>query len=94
MLRTDKGTPPNGTSFAHGLTAAGKAAFVGSGKDRRRVGNVRPHDLRHTYASRLVQSGVPLDTVSKLIGHSSVLVTQRYASAAESQWDAVRNALG
>ena len=94
VLRTDKGTPPNGTSFAHGLTAAGKAAFVGSGKDRRRVGNVRPHDLRHTYASRLVQSGVPLDTVSKLIGHSSVLVTQRYASAAESQWDAVRNALG
>lgn len=94
VMRTASGTPPNGTSFAHGLTAAGNAAFVGEGANRKRVGSVRPHDLRHTYASRLVQSGVPLDTVSKLIGHSSVLVTQRYASAAESQWDAVRGVLG
>ncbi len=93
VLRTAAGTPPNGTSFAHGLTAAGNAAFVGSGVNRKRVGNVRPHDLRHTYGSSLVQSGVPLDTVSKLMGHSSVLVTQRYASAAESQWNAVRAAL-
>ncbi len=94
VLRTPAGTPPNGTSFAHGLTAAGNAATVGEGVTRKRVGNVRPHDLRHTYASGLVQAGVPLDTVSRLIGHSSVLVTQRYASAGESQWDAVRNVLG
>lgn len=94
VLRTNAGTPPNGTSFAHGLTAAGNAAFTGTGVNRKRVGNVRPHDLRHSYASRLVQSGVPLDTVSKLMGHSSVLVTQRYASAGESQWDAVRGVLG
>ena len=94
VLRTATGRPPNGTSFAHGLTAAGNAAFTGSGVNRKRVGNVRPHDLRHSYASKLVQSGVPLDTVSKLMGHSSVLVTQRYASAGESQWDAVRGVLG
>ncbi|GAB33064.1 tyrosine-type recombinase/integrase, partial [Gordonia otitidis] len=48
----------------------------------------------HTFGSGLVQKGITLDAVSKLMGHSSVLVTQRYASAAESQWDAVRNALG
>ncbi|MHC3004171.1 integrase [Gordonia sp. GN26] len=94
VLRTASGTPPNGTSFAHGLAAAGNAAFIGDGKSRKRVGAVRPHDLRHTFGSSLVQKGIPLDTVSKLMGHSSVLVTQRYASAAQSQWDAVRNALG
>lgn len=94
VLRTPAGTPPNGTSFAHGLTAAGNAAMVGEGVNRKRVGAVRPHDLRHTFGSGLVQKGITLDAVSKLMGHSSVLVTQRYASAAESQWDAVRNALG
>jgi integrase len=39
----------------------------------------RFHDLRHDYASRLVQAGVPLYEVSKLLGHSSLEMTQRYA---------------
>ncbi|MCZ4586479.1 site-specific integrase [Rhodococcus opacus] len=93
VLATGVGTPPNGTSFAHVLEAAGQAAFVGEGARRRRVGHVRPHDLRHTYASRLVQSGVPIQAVSKLLGHGSLAVTQRYASIGDSQWDSVRAAL-
>lgn len=32
-----------------------------------------------TFASRLVQEGFPIYTVSKWLGHSSVVVTQRYA---------------
>ncbi|UEA61431.1 site-specific integrase [Gordonia otitidis] len=96
VLRGTNGLPVNPTSFAHGLTAAGNAAFVGAEgrKDRRRVGAVRTHDLRHSWASSLVQKGVPIDTVSKLLGHSNLTTTQRYADAADSQWDAVRNALG
>jgi len=48
---------------------------------RERVGLdwLRIHDLRHTFASWLVQSGTPLYTVSKLMGHSSIESTQRYA---------------
>lgn len=37
------------------------------------------HTLRHTFASRLVQRGVSLYQVSKLLGHSTTKTTQRYA---------------
>ncbi len=37
------------------------------------------HSLRHTYASWLVESGVSLYTVQKLLGHEDITMTQRYA---------------
>lgn len=37
------------------------------------------HALRHTYASRLAQRGASIYSVSKLLGHSSVATTERYA---------------
>jgi integrase len=37
------------------------------------------HTLRHTYASWLVESGVDLYTVKKLMGHSSIAMTERYS---------------
>ena len=37
------------------------------------------HTCRHTFASRLVQRGVDLYVVGALLGHSSVVTTQRYA---------------
>ncbi len=37
------------------------------------------HDLRHTFATRLVQKGVDLYKVSKLLGHKDIATTQRYA---------------
>lgn len=37
------------------------------------------HALRHTFASRLIDNGVPLYTVQKLLGHSSISVTERYS---------------
>jgi len=40
---------------------------------------VRIHDLRHTYASQLVNSKCSLHEVQKLLGHSSAKMTQRYA---------------
>lgn len=41
--------------------------------------NLRLHDLRHSYASTLVNNGVSLYDVQKLLGHSSIKTTQRYA---------------
>ena len=45
---------------------------------------VHLHTLRHTFGSRLVQRGVPIQTVSKLMNHSSIQVTMRYAHLAPS----------
>jgi integrase/recombinase XerD len=33
------------------------------------------HSLRHTYSTHLIQKGVPIDIVQKLLGHSSPKIT-------------------
>ena len=45
--------------------------------------DVRWHDLRHTYASWLVQAKVPLRTVQELMGHTTMAMTQRYSHLAD-----------
>jgi integrase len=43
------------------------------------VKNFRWHDLRHTFASRHAMSGTDILTISKLLGHASVVMTMKYA---------------
>lgn len=46
------------------------------------IENANLHTLRHTFTSHLVISGVDITTVSKLLGHSSITMTEKYAHLA------------
>ena len=67
-------TNPHTRTAYHSFYAA---LFVA--RDRADLSDVRIHDLRHTYASMLINSGVSLYEVQTLLGHSSMQMTQRYA---------------
>ena len=45
------------------------------------IEDCRLHRLRHTFAVRLLLKGMSLDHVSKLLGHSSVAITEKYYAA-------------
>ena len=43
------------------------------------IEDARIHDLRHTFASLLVSGGASLEMIGKLLGHTQLQTTQRYA---------------
>lgn len=61
-----------------------KRSFPGAVR-RSRIKGLRFHDLRHTFASRLVALGVDLITVKELLGHHSVRITERYTHSKAEQ---------
>jgi integrase len=46
---------------------------------RAKIAHCRFHDLRHTFATRLAQSGIDIYKIAKLLGHKDIKTTQRYA---------------
>jgi integrase len=64
---TPQGTPYKNfrTAFERAVAKAGIADFTF-------------HDLRHTFASRLVRAGMNLPTVQALMGHKKIAMTLRY----------------
>jgi len=61
------------------------------------IGDARIHDLRHTFASLLVSGGASLEMIGKLLGHTQMQTTQRYAHLLDAPLragvDAVANAV-
>ncbi len=60
-------------------------------KDRQQ--KVTFHTYRHTCASWLVQAGIPLFTVQKILGHSTIALTERYSHLAPDSFRAAAAAI-
>lgn len=58
------------------------------------VRELRPHDLRHTCASRLATSGVNIQTVQELMGHKDIRMTRRYSHLANAHLAEAAERLG
>ena len=58
------------------------------------IQDVRLHDLRHSFASHAVMNGVPVPVVSRLLGHSNVRMTLRYAHLGDREIEAAGERVG
>jgi len=65
-----------------------KQAFNGACK-RANIKGLRFHDLRHTAATRMIEAGVSIFSVSLILGHQSLKMTMRYAHPDVSLREAV-----
>ena len=92
-LKTDNLSP---WVFYNDKTGKRRATFQTGFKkavERAKLGEVRIHDLRHTFASILVQQGTPLYHVMQLLGHSDIKTTQKYAHLSKNNLQHVVNSL-
>ena len=63
-------------------------------RDRAGISDVRLHDLRHSFATIGVATGLNLPVVGHLLGHSQAQTTARYAHAATDPLKAAAEAVG
>lgn len=84
-IRELYGRKPTGSPYVFS-TRSGRMITEGTvnrafrrSRGRAALTNVRFHDLRHTFATRLCQVGVDLYVVQRLLGHQDPKMTQRYA---------------
>lgn len=52
--------------------------------EKSKLGKLRLHDLRHTFASILIQQGTPIYHIMQLLGHSDIKTTQKYTHLARN----------
>jgi integrase len=77
-----------------GQPLRGIKKFWNTAIQRAGIINYRRHDNRHTYASHLVSSGLSLEIVGRLLGHTTAATTKRYAHLADDPLRAATDRFG
>jgi integrase len=80
LLRLWEASPKDGGVLVFGILSNVKRSFM-SVRKIAGLTDVRFHDLRHSHASRLTASHIPLAEVGRVLGHSQVNTTFRYVNA-------------
>ena len=76
-------SPQDADALAFGIRDNVRLAFDSARTDAK-LSDVRFHDLRHTAATRLVQKGLSLAEVGRILGHSQPITTYRYVNPDEA----------
>jgi integrase len=76
----------DGSTRVFGITDTVKRSWA-TAKRIAGITDLKFHDLRHTCATRLVQGGLPIAEVSRILGHTSIVTTFRYANVDNSTFD-------
>jgi integrase len=76
-------SPKDGEGLVFGIRDNVRMAFDSARTDAE-LSDVRFHDLRHTAATRLVQRGLSLAEVGRILGHSQPITTYRYVNPDET----------
>lgn len=80
------GEPVSEATFAVAFSTAKSLAGI--------TRRFRPHDMRHTFASRLSSQNVSLQVISRAMGHSTISLTERYARPSDESIESIRRAFG
>ncbi|GAB7511268.1 MAG: site-specific integrase [Bilophila sp.] len=90
VFTTAKGLQIRPNALTHTFTKAVNILGLNDGITDPRF-KVVIHTLRHTFCSWLASQNVPLYTIGKLVGHTSLRSTQRYAKLSpDAKWDALK----
>lgn len=65
--------------------SGGAKHWWGLALEKANIRNFTWHCLRHTFATRLCQAGMPLPVVQQLMGHRSAIMTMRYSHSDDAQ---------
>ena len=78
-----RGNPLSGDAIRKMFNATLKKAHV--------AGNYSPHDMRHTFASDVLEGGADLRSVQEMLGHASLSTTQIYTHLSPERLKAVHS---